>query len=137
MTVVLDASLTIATVVMEQGSAEAQAAIVEIGARPIWVPSLWRLEVANVFRTLVRKGVVTPHFADQALNDLAGLSIAADPHTDFHAWSETLALSREEDLTPYDAAYLELALRLGATLLTLDVKLAAAARRRGVEVLPA
>ncbi len=136
MTIVLDASLTVATVVMEHRTAEAQAAMIHVGERPIWVPSLWRLEVANVFRTLVRKGVVTPGFVDTSLNDLARVSIAVDPHADALAWTEILTLSREEELTVYDAAYLELALRLGATLLTLDMKLAAAARRRGVEVLP-
>jgi predicted nucleic acid-binding protein len=136
LTIVLDASLTVATMVVEHRTADAQAAMIEAGGRPIWVPSLWRLEVANVFRTLVRKGVVAPRLVDECLADLSRMSIMLDPHTDARAWTETLALSREEELTIYDAAYLELALRLDATLLTLDTQLTAAARGRGVEVWP-
>lgn len=48
---------------------------------------------------------------------------------------ETLWLARAERLTTYDAAYLELAMRLGMPLATKDEALAAAARRLGVSVL--
>jgi predicted nucleic acid-binding protein len=41
-------------------------------------------------------------------------------------------LSREHDLTAYDATYLELAVRLGFGLVTYDEKLAKAARSAGV-----
>jgi predicted nucleic acid-binding protein len=46
-------------------------------------------------------------------------------------------LSRAEDLTLYDAAYLELAIRLNATLASCDAALIAAARRRGLDVITA
>ena len=48
-----------------------------------------------------------------------------------------MALAVSEDLTPYDAAYLELALRMADPLATLDNALIRAARRRGVEVFSA
>jgi rRNA-processing protein FCF1 len=44
-------------------------------------------------------------------------------------------LSQEQGLTPYDAAYLELAIRLGLPLATGDKELIAAAQRLGVTVL--
>jgi predicted nucleic acid-binding protein len=46
-----------------------------------------------------------------------------------------MRLARAHDLTVYDALYLELALRLGAPLATLDGKLAEAARQSSVAVL--
>ncbi|MHB1104092.1 MAG: type II toxin-antitoxin system VapC family toxin [Devosia sp.] len=46
------------------------------------------------------------------------------------------ALSDRHDLTVYDAAYLELALRKELALATLDKELTAAARAAGVSVLP-
>ena len=48
-----------------------------------------------------------------------------------------LALARTHRLTVYDAAYLELALRVDAPLATLDRKLAAAARAAGVPLVGA
>ena len=63
------------------------------------------------------------------------MPIAIDDETDLHAWSETLALSRSEGLTLYDAAYLELAIRLGLPLATGDRALIAAAQTLGVVVL--
>jgi predicted nucleic acid-binding protein len=59
-----------------------------------------------------------------------------DDETVSQAWSVITDLARSERLTAYDAAYLELALRLGLPLATLDRDLAVAARRRGVTVLP-
>ena len=46
-----------------------------------------------------------------------------------------MALAHEHGLTAYDAAYLELAMRLGLPLATGDRSLAAAARRAAVVLL--
>ena len=45
-----------------------------------------------------------------------------------------MLLARRHGLTVYDAAYLELALRRGASLATLDMRLSAAAASEGVEI---
>jgi predicted nucleic acid-binding protein len=72
----------------------------------------------------------------QRLALLASLPIVVDAETDDHAWSDTLMLAAAEGLTVYDAAYLELAMRQGAELATLDGDLARAARRLGLSVQP-
>ena len=52
------------------------------------------------------------------------------------AWSATARLAETHRLTACDAAYLELAMRLGLPLATSDKPLIAAAQAVGVEVSP-
>lgn len=101
------------------------------------VPSLWRLEVANVLRNAVRRGRCDAAYVDRSLARLARLPIQRDEETDEHAWGSTALLARQEDLTLYDAAYLELALRRRLPLASCDKALLTAAARRAVEVLTA
>ena len=58
--------------------------------------------------------------------------IVIDGEMNAHAWSDTLNLARGHNLTAYDAAYLELAIRLGLPLATIDAKLKVAAENVGV-----
>ena len=64
---------------------------------------------------------------------LQRLDISVDPATPAHALAATLQLARRHKLSAYDAAYLELALRTGLPLATLDEKLLKAARKAGVK----
>ena len=59
------------------------------------------------------------------------LPVVADDATGARALHETMSLAREHRLTAYDAAYLELAMRLGLPLATDDRSLRVAAERRG------
>jgi predicted nucleic acid-binding protein len=63
---------------------------------------------------------------------LAALPIALDDETASRAWLQSLHLARSHRLAVYDATYLELALRHGLPLATLDARLAAAATAAGV-----
>nr|WP_200892550.1 type II toxin-antitoxin system VapC family toxin [Aliterella atlantica] len=65
---------------------------------------------------------------------LQSLLIQVDLATDANALGTTLMLGRQEGLAAYDAAYLELALRLGLPLATIDTRLAEAASRCGVDL---
>ena len=47
-----------------------------------WVPSLWRLEIANSLCIVARRGRVTDAFRDNSLADLDLLPIGIDPETD-------------------------------------------------------
>jgi predicted nucleic acid-binding protein len=134
MSLVLDSSATLARL-WEDETTEAVSRLFElIRDRGAWVPSLWRLEVANALEMDVRRGRYVAEFRDGALADLALLPIQIDPETDRHAWDATLRLARRHRLTLY-AAYLELALRRALPLATLDRQLRAAARDENVELL--
>jgi predicted nucleic acid-binding protein len=136
-TLVLDASMTIAWLFDDERTAAAHAVMRRVVAQGAIVPTLWRLEVANVLRNAARRGRCDDAYVDRSIDRLGRLVIRSDEETDQHAWGPIRQLSREEELTMYDAAYLELAVRRRAPLATCDQALLAAARRRGLEVLTA
>jgi len=96
------------------------------------VPSLFALETANVIAKVEAKGVVSEADSQRFITLLGRLNIVTDTETMAHAWGDTLNLARRYKLSSYDAAYLELALRTGLPLATLDVGLAKAAATAGV-----
>lgn len=134
MSLVLDASMAIAWLFRDERSETPQIILRRIAIEGAFVPSHWRLEVANALRNAVRRGRCDETYAARSLRRLARLRIIADPETDRHAWGDTLALSRLHNLTPYDAAYLELAVRRGEALASRDAALLAAAGTAGIEV---
>lgn len=135
MSVVLDASIVMASLFDEENSERARDIIATGIEAGFITPSLWRLEVANALRMAVRRQRCDEAFVDRSLGRLDAMSVVIDIETDFHAWGATLDLSRREGLTLYDAAYLELSIRTGSLLASFDRDLVAAARRRGVDVL--
>ena len=101
------------------------------------VPSLFRLEIGNMLRNAERRERCTETYVAHSIERLGRLAITIDKETDSHAWVATMGLARRHDLTLYDAAYLELALRLGGPIATCDNALIRAAARCDVEVLSA
>ena len=71
------------------------------------------------------------------LDILGNLDIRVDPDLPGRAFRDVLPLARERRLTTYDAAYLELAMRLGLPLATKDTALARAATALRIRTLTA
>jgi predicted nucleic acid-binding protein len=97
------------------------------------VPVTWGLEVSNVLARAEAKGLVTEARSEAFLELLQGIDIEVDAATFSHVLSDTLQLARRYRLSAYDASYLELALRQGLPLSTLDEDLQRAAKRAGVK----
>ncbi|EAR23522.1 type II toxin-antitoxin system VapC family toxin [Nitrococcus mobilis] len=95
-------------------------------------PAIWPLEVANVIATAESKGLLTEARSSEFVGLLEGLAVDVDADTARHALKDTLQLARRFSLSAYDAAYLELALRKGFPLATLDVNLQKAAEKTGI-----
>ena len=132
---ILDSSATLAWIYGDE-STEAIRRVFEIVAESgALVPALWRLEVANSLTVAVRKRRIDPDFRRAALGDLSLLDITTDQQTDSYAWTDTLNLADQLQLTVYDAAYLELARRRALPLATLDQQLRTAATAIEVAVL--
>jgi predicted nucleic acid-binding protein len=134
MSLVLDSSTTLAWLCQDEVDPLAEHIRKQVVNAGAWVPGIWRLEVANGLRTGLRRRRIDRDYRDDALLTLAMLNISVDPETDRHAWTATLMLADRYDLTPYDAAYLELARRRSLPLATFDDELRSSAKAIGVPV---
>ncbi len=98
------------------------------------VPNLWHLEVVNVLTRSAWQGELNPEEMERFISQLEGLPIRIDPSTARQAFRTTIILSKDHNLSSYDAAYLELAIREGLPLATLDKSLVKAARNSDVDL---
>jgi predicted nucleic acid-binding protein len=134
---VLDSSVALLWLAPEtnpKGVTYAAAALTALKQSQAVVPSLLALEVANVLAKLESRGVVTEADSQRYIALLGRLNVTVDQATAAHALGDTLNLARRYKLSAYDAAYLELALRTGLPLATLDADLAKAATTAGVSL---
>lgn len=102
-----------------------------------FVPSIWGLEVANVMARGEARGDLPDDVSAAFLKALHDMRITVDSATADHALEDTLALACQHQLSAYDAAYLELALRIRAPLATLDARLRQATVRARGEIFAA
>jgi predicted nucleic acid-binding protein len=129
---VLDGSVTLAWLFHDEADPYADAIVARLPTLEMLVPRLWHLEVANVLLVGERRGRCTQADTVSWLSYLSGLPIVVDGATEARAWSDTLSLARQHGLSAYDAAYLELAMREGVALATLDAKLKVAMQALGI-----
>ena len=129
---VLDCSVALAWCFPDEHAAYPQSILDSLAATACAVPSLWRLEVANALLVGERRGRCTASDVAAWLGFLAALPIRTDAATETQAWSDTLRLARTYSLSTYDASYLELTIRRGLPLASLDSKLNTAAAAAGV-----
>ena len=131
---VIDSSVAIAWCFLDEQNDYSQSVLDALSSEQAIVPDLWHLEVANTLLVGERRKRSTQANTVTWLGFLASLPIVADEETTTHAFGDTLSLAREHNLSAYDAAYLELAMRRGLPLATLDDRLKTAARTVGVHL---
>jgi predicted nucleic acid-binding protein len=137
MTFVLDASVALLWFVPQtnpKGIAYAQATLMALKEGQAVVPSLCALEIANVMTKLEAKGIVEEVESQRFVALFAGLNIETDLTTGVQALGDILQLARRFKLSAYDATYLELSMRKGLPLATLDTDLTKAAITAGVAI---
>jgi predicted nucleic acid-binding protein len=106
-----------------------------IGGEEVAVPSHWPLEILNGVIQAKRKGRVAEPTVERFLSSLISFHIVVDAEHGFLRLSAIRELAERHRLTSYDAAYLELAIRLGLPLATLDGALQRAARAENVALI--
>ena len=132
MSLVIDCSIAVAWLMPDEAASVADAAIRQVIADGAVIPALFLLEVANVLQVNARRKRISQAAVWFGLADIRRLDLRQDPEASGTALREIVTLSERHELTTYDASYLELAIRLGMPLATLDVPLANAARAAGV-----
>lgn len=104
------------------------------GGEQAVVPAHWPLEVVNAL-SAQRRGRVTAEQISEFVDDLSALPIRIEPPSGPAQWPAIISLAEKHRFTAYDAAYLELALRTGLPLATLDGDLKEAARAEGTGII--
>ncbi len=133
---VLDASTALGWMLdrpVPAGAAQARKLILA-GATPV-VPALWCHEVSNAIVMANRRGRITAAQVGTLATDLEEFMQAVKTDPLLVRASVLIETAQRTRLTVYDAAYLELALRLSLPLATLDDKLREAARRAGLALI--
>ena len=132
MALVFDCSVTLAWFLKDERTAFTDTAFELLESADCWVPFLWRLEFPNALLIAERRKRVGREQRLEILDNAAQLFLRTDNVLpDIRSLS---GLADRRGLTVYDASYLELALRAGADLITLDRGLADAAAAEGVAV---
>jgi predicted nucleic acid-binding protein len=132
---VIDASTALATLLGQPEAMLSDPLIVRMAVEPALVPAHWGLEISNVLLRELRRGHLDEGQASALAQEAAAWPVSVDDQTAVLALSRVHDLARERGLTAYDAAYLELCLRRGASLATFDRQLASAADALGVALI--
>lgn len=133
-TVVLDASIVAAWYLDGQATEGADALLQEAPRLQFDVPHIFPTEVVNLLLVAERRGRIAPHQSQEVLDSVAAFKIHVHEALEPGRMGTVLSLARAEMLTAYDALYLDLALREGATLASRDGALLQAAERRSTPI---
>jgi predicted nucleic acid-binding protein len=132
MALVLDCSIALSWFFPDEKTAFTEAALDLVALEECWVPAVWRLEFPNALLVAERRRRLTREERHQVIDEAARLRLRVDATVpELRAISD---IAERHELSTFDAAYLELAARQGAALITLDRALAAAAATAGIAV---
>ena len=132
---VLDASVTMSWFLEDEIDAygEQVKEAVRLGATPI-VPALWPIETTHVILRAERRDRLTAKKALEVLTLLKSLPVEIDEMSSRLSFTDGWALAKAHQLSAYDAMYLELAMRRGLPLASLDGPFQKAALKAGAHL---
>jgi predicted nucleic acid-binding protein len=131
MGLVVDASIAAKWVLRDEASASANALLLTVIREGALVPGIFPFEIENILAVAERRRRLEAADVAAALALLKNLRFTVDPFVPAQMGCH-LDLARRFGLSTYDAAYVSLAAREGATLFTADAQLEAAARALGI-----
>jgi len=130
--VVVDASVALAWCFPDESNRYADAVLVALAAHQLVEPTIWSMEIANAISVGERRARIHESEIRRFLELLGGLNVIEDARRIPEVFNDVLPLARKHAIAVYDAAYLEVAIRHGAPLATLDKALERAARATGI-----
>ena len=126
MRLVLDASLVVSWFFKDQRVPKSVPALRYVKENGGLVPPLWSVEIANVLVKFERRRALAEERTAKIVEYLRGLPIAVDVGGDAPSFS-SISYARAYGLSAYDAAYLDVAVRFGLKIASLDAQLESAA----------
>lgn len=132
---VVDCSVALAWCFLDEATPATQNLFDRMGSESAAVPGWWFVELTNVLVVSERRGRIKPDKTAEFIALVEGFNLEVDDDGPGRAFTHLLPLCRAHELTSYDAVYLELAVRRGLPLATLDEPLRKAAKKLGVAVL--
>jgi predicted nucleic acid-binding protein len=132
MAFVLDCSVTLPWFLEDERTEFTDALLFSVKTAEYWVPAIWCLEFPNALLVAERRKRIDRGRRLEALDQVARLLVRVDNEP--IGMKAVSGIAERHDLSTYDAAYLELAVRLSAGLITLERTLAQAASLEGIAV---
>ena len=129
---VLDNSVVLAWCLEDEAQPLADRAMRRVTEEGAVAPGIWWYELRDALISNERRGRLSAADTRDNLADLAKMHILLDSN---HDEATILDLARRHRLSAYDAAYLEVAMRRGLPLASLDRRLREAAAANGIELL--
>ena len=99
-----------------------------------FAPSIWPLEVVNVLLVAERKKRLKEADSVRFITLLSQLPIVVEYDRTERLVKDLLPLARTNSLSSYDACYLDLSMRRGISIATLDTQLKKAAKKIDVPI---
>jgi len=132
--IVIDASVALAWCFPDEASDYADSVLLAVENQTVFVPAIWAVEIANAllvgeWRKRIRQSEVR-RFIDL----IKDLRVIEDGQPFADTVSNVLPLAREYDLSAYDAAYLDVAVRHEIPLATFDRALQRACILAGIKI---
>ncbi|MEW5894948.1 MAG: type II toxin-antitoxin system VapC family toxin [Candidatus Omnitrophota bacterium] len=130
---ILDCSVYVSWCLNEATSGAASEILQSLAQKAVVVPPLWVYEVTNTLMVAVRMDRLTEEEARQLMSDLPLLPVSFDNPTIGTAAS-VFQIAHKHNLTAYDAAYIELALRLSLPIASLDEDIIKVSQKLGIDL---
>lgn len=134
--IVIDASITLSWCFPDEQT-QASLAVLDLlkAGDTALVPAFWSAEVLNSLLVGERRGRISPDQTRTFLLSIAALRPTLDHASLDQVFGPVQKLCRDHGLAPYDALYVELAMRTQSPLATLDEPQRDAARKLGIKCL--
>jgi predicted nucleic acid-binding protein len=131
---VVDNSIVMSWCFKDETNQYADAVLERLSEGTAFVPSIWPLEVVNVLLVAERKKRLSKAGSVRFLTLLSQLPIIVEHGRPERIMMDLLALARVNNLSSYDASYLDLSMRKGLPIATLDTRLIEAVKMTNVPI---
>jgi predicted nucleic acid-binding protein len=132
--IAVDASVALAWCFPDEASDYADSVLLAVENQTVIVPAIWAVEITNALLVGERRKRIRQPEVRRFIDLMNGLSVVEDGQPFADTVSNVLPLAREYDLSAYDAAYLDVAVRHEIPLATLDGALQKACTAAGINI---